>query len=105
MRDMPRPSDNSMVPQIFQSIIKQLNTRTSEDGILRIAGHQQKQNMLCNEIESKFYSNRKHLENLLSQAGVHDLTGTLKKLIRDLPDTIFTMELFDMFYKCSCKYP
>lgn len=105
MRDMPRPSDTSMVPQIFQSIIYQLNTRCiEEDGILRVAPHQQKLNHLCNEIESKFYNNRKLVESILSQATVHDLTGILKKLLRDLPDTIFTMELFDMFYKCSSKY-
>lgn len=102
MRDMPRPNDTSMVPQIFQSVLHQLNTRClQEDGILRIAGHQQKLNYLCSEIETKFYNNRKHVENILSQATVHDLTGVLKKLLRDLPDTIFTMELFDMFYKCS----
>lgn len=102
MRDMPRPNDNSMVPQIFQTIMNHLNTRClHEDGILRIASHQQKLNYLCNEIETKFYNNRKHVENILSQATVHDLTGVLKKLLRDLPDTIFTMELFDMFYKCS----
>ncbi|KAF5272847.1 hypothetical protein FQR65_LT00443 [Abscondita terminalis] len=102
MRDMPRPNDNSMVPQVFQSVINQLNTRClDEDGILRIASHQQKLNYLCNEIETKFYNNRRHVENILSEATVHDLTGVLKKLLRDLPDTIFTMELFDMFYKCS----
>ncbi|XP_031336184.1 rho GTPase-activating protein conundrum-like isoform X2 [Photinus pyralis] len=102
MRDMPRPNDTSMVPQIFQSILFQLNTRClQEDGILRIASHQQKLNYLTNEIEGKFYNNRKHVEHILNEATVHDLTGILKKLLRDLPDTVFTMELFDMFYKCS----
>ncbi|KAF5294815.1 hypothetical protein FQA39_LY00299 [Lamprigera yunnana] len=102
MRDMPVPSDNVMVPQIFQSVLNQLNTRClTEDGILRIASHQQKLNYICNEIENKFYNNRAHVENILNEASAHDLTGVLKKLLRDLPDTIFTMELFDMFYKCS----
>lgn len=102
MRDMPRPTDNSMVPQVFQSIVHQLNTRCLEDdGIIRIAGQQHRLNYLSSEIEAKFYNNRKHVENLLSQATGHELTSILKKLLRDLPDTIFTMELFDMFYKCS----
>ncbi|XP_063928262.1 rho GTPase-activating protein conundrum-like isoform X1 [Zophobas morio] len=102
MRDMQRPTDNFMVPNIFQSVVSQLNTRCiSEDGILRLAGQKQKLEFLCNEIESKFFTNRQDVESLLQQATVHELTGVLKKLLRDLPDPVFTMELFDMFYKTS----
>ncbi|RZC34941.1 rho GTPase-activating protein 18 [Asbolus verrucosus] len=102
MRDMQRPTDNFMVPKIFQSVINQLNTRyICEDGILRLAGQKQKLEYLCNEIESKFFTNRQEVENMLEQATVHELTGVLKKLLRDLPDPVFTMELFDMFYKTS----
>lgn len=104
MRDMPRPTDNSMVPKVFQSVVHNLNTRSlSEDGILRLAGHKQRLEHLCKEIEEKFYTNRMHVETLLNQANVHDLSGVLKKLLRDLPDPLFTMELFDMFHKCSSK--
>ncbi|CAG9816644.1 unnamed protein product [Phaedon cochleariae] len=102
MRDMPRPSDISMVPEIFKTILSHLNTRCiNEDGILRIAGQKQKLEILCNEIESKFYNNRKDTESLLGQATVHELTGVLKKLLRDLPDPLFTMELFELFFKTS----
>lgn len=102
MRDMP--IDTSMVPEIFQSVLRQLNTRCiSEDGILRLAGQKQKLESLCNEIEEKFFNCRRDVEQLLQQATVHELTGVLKKLLRDLPDPIFTMELFDMFYKTSSK--
>ncbi|CAG9855214.1 unnamed protein product [Phyllotreta striolata] len=102
MRDMPRPTDNSMVPEIFQTVINELNTRCiKEDGILRIAGQKQKLEMIYNEIETKFYNNRKEVDNLLTNATVHELTGVLKKLLRDLPEPIFTMELFEMFYKTS----
>lgn len=105
MRDMPRPTDNSMIPEIFQTVIKELNVRCiQEDGILRIAGQKQKLETLYNEIETKFYNNRKDVESLLNQATVHELTGILKKLLRDLPDPVFTMELFEMFYKTSCKF-
>lgn len=106
MRDMPRPeTDNSMVPEIYRSIIHHLKNRCiREDGILRVAGQKQKLEYLCKEIEDKFYNSRIHVENILQQATVHDLTGVLKKLLRDLPDPIFTMELFDMFYKCSSKF-
>ncbi|ERL84531.1 hypothetical protein D910_01961 [Dendroctonus ponderosae] len=102
MRDMPTPADNSMVPVIFQCLITQLNTRCiTEDGILRLAGQKQKLETLCSEIELKFYNSRPHVEELLRNATVHELTGALKKLLRDLPDPIFTMELFDMFYKAG----
>lgn len=101
---MQRPTDNLMIPKIFQSVVNQLNTRCiREDGILRLAGQKQKLEFLCNEIESKFFTNRTEIETLLQQATVHELTGVLKKLLRDLPDPIFTMELFDMFYKTSRK--
>lgn len=100
MRDLARPTDNSMVPQVFQSIVEHLSSRCiNEDGILRLTGQKQKLEQLCHEIELKFYNNRKHVEKLLKEATVHELTGVLKKLLRDLPDPIFTMELFDMFYK------
>lgn len=105
MRDMPTPNDNSMVPQIFQIVINQLNTRCiTEEGILRLAGQKQKLENLCNEIETKFYTNPVHVQGLLKQATVHELTGVLKKLLRDLPDPIFTMELFDMFFKAGCMF-
>jgi hypothetical protein len=105
MRDMQRPTDNFMVPEIFQSVTAQLNTRCiCEDGILRLAGQKQKLEYLCGEIESKFFTNRQEVESMLQQATVHELTGVLKKLLRDLPDPIFTMELFDMFYKTSRKF-
>ncbi|XP_065166071.1 LOW QUALITY PROTEIN: rho GTPase-activating protein conundrum-like [Atheta coriaria] len=101
MRDMPSTSDTSMVPQIYQTTLAQLNERIKEDGILRVAGQKQKQEQICAEIESKFYSNRGAVDTLFSQISVHDLTGVLKKLLRELPDPIFTMELFDMFFKSS----
>lgn len=102
MRDMPRPTDNSMVPQVYQSIINQLNSRCiREDGLLRIGCQKQKLEYLCKEIEEKFYNNRPHVEGLLSQATGHELVGVLKKLLRELPDPVFSMELFDMFYKCG----
>lgn len=104
MRDMPRPTNTSMIPEVYQSIIHELNTRCIyEDGILRIASQKQKLEYLCKEIEEKFYNNRQHVENILGQATAHELTGVLKKLLRDLPDPVFTMELFDMFYKCNSE--
>lgn len=105
MRDMPSPSENTMVPQIYQLVITQLVNRClREDGIMRVACHQQKLEMVCKDIENHFYSNRPYIEHVLSEAPVHCLTGVLKKLLRDLPDSIFTMELFDMFHKTSSKY-
>ncbi|KRT78518.1 hypothetical protein AMK59_6772 [Oryctes borbonicus] len=102
MRDMPNPSENTMVPQVYQSVINQLTSRClREDGLMRIAGQKQKLEMLCKDIEDHFYSNRSHVDHVLSEASAHCLVGVFKKLLRDLPDSILTMELFDMFYKTS----
>lgn len=104
MRDMLKPTDNTMVPEIFVLLVNHLNMKVKEDGILRVAGQKQKLDFLCQEIENKFYTDKQYIENLFKEATVHDLTGVLKKLLRDLHDPIFTMELFDMFYKSSCTY-
>ncbi|KAK9745601.1 RhoGAP domain [Popillia japonica] len=102
MRDMPNPLENTMVPQIYQLIINQIVNRCiREDGLLRIGGHRQKLEQLCNDIERHFYSDRAYVERALSEAPPHCLTGVLKKLLRDLPDSMLTMELFDMFYKTN----
>lgn len=104
MRDMPKPTDSIMVPEVFRLLIEYLTVKVREDGILRVAGQKQKLEYLCQEIENKFYDDKQAVYNLLNEITTHDLTGILKKLLRDLPDPIFTVELFDMFYKCSCKF-
>lgn len=103
MRDMTKPTDNIMVPEIYQIIINRLKEFVKEDGILRVGGQKQRLDFLCDEIENKFYVDKKHICDMLREATVHDLTGVLKKLLRELPEPIFTTEFFDMFYKCSCK--
>ncbi|KAK9889886.1 hypothetical protein WA026_008688 [Henosepilachna vigintioctopunctata] len=99
MRDMT--ADSTMIPEIFLSLIGELNNRVKEDGILRIACQKQKLETLCNEIELNFYNNRSIVAKLMKEATAHELTGVLKRLLRDLPDPIFTVELCDMFYKTS----
>lgn len=91
-----------MVPEVFQSVLEHLNRRgVREDGILRVASQKHKLETICNEIEAKFFCGRREVERLLHNATAHELCGVLKKLLRDLPDPIFTMELFESFYKTS----
>ncbi|KAL3289377.1 hypothetical protein HHI36_022809 [Cryptolaemus montrouzieri] len=99
MRDMT--GDSTMIPEIFQTIVSELNNRVTEDGILRIASQKHKLETLCNEIELNYYNNKSSVNKIVKEATVHELTGVLKRLLRDLPDPIFTVELCDMFYKTS----
>lgn len=102
IRDMPKDTENTMVPRIYQLVITQLIDRClKEEGVMRVGGQRQRLEMLCKDIEDHFYSNRPHIEKLLTEVPGHCLTGVLKKLLRDLPDSIFTMELVDMFYKTN----
>lgn len=101
MRDLQTPV--TIVPQVYQVLINILMEKTKEDGLLRIAAQKQKMESLSSEVENNFYSKREQVENALREASPHELTGVLKKLLRELPDPIFTMELIDMFYKTNCK--
>lgn len=103
MRDNPRV-DNVILPQVYQILINALREKVQEEGLLRIAGQKQRLEQLCAELENHFYSNRVQAEQAIKEASPHELTGVLKKLLRELPDPIFTMELIDMFYKTHRKH-
>lgn len=102
MRDLQTPV--TIVPQVYEVLIDTLIEKAKEDGLLRIAAQKQKMESLSLEVENNFYSKREQVENTLREASPHELTGVLKKLLRELPDPIFTMELIDMFYKTNRKY-
>lgn len=98
MRDL-QPPENMIVPEVCQELITVLKKNVKEEGLLRIAGQRQRLEHLCNELENNFYSKRSQAEQAIKEATPHELTGVLKKILRELPDPIFTMELIDMFYK------
>lgn len=89
------------VPLIFQKVLLHLERYgIREEGILRVAGLQQKVASLCSELEVIFYSRPlEEVGKLLQQATCHELSAVLKRLVRNLPQPLLTIEYIDMFYQ------
>ncbi|XP_008207378.1 rho GTPase-activating protein conundrum isoform X1 [Nasonia vitripennis] len=100
LRDNQLTSEESNTPLVFQKILHELTNRgVKEEGILRVGGHKQKVEMLCAELETDFYSKPKEMDKLFKRIPCHDLSVVLKKLLRDLPQPLLTVELIDAFYQ------
>lgn len=101
MRDRRINNDNSTIPQIFQMILSELEVRCcKEEGILRIAGHKQRVETICAQIEADFYTKPDEIRASLENSTCHELTSILKRLLRELPQPLLTNELIDLFYMC-----
>jgi hypothetical protein len=75
-----------------------------EEGILRVTGLQQKVTALCSELEAVFYRRPlQEVDRLLQQATCHDVSTVLKRLLRDLPQPLLSIEYIDMFYQTHGK--
>ncbi|XP_054738258.1 rho GTPase-activating protein conundrum [Anastrepha obliqua] len=93
--------DSTLVPLFLEGLLEELTKRGArEEGILRVAGHKQKTEILYNELESSFYQKPKKFTQLLSSAMVHDLSALLKRWLRELPQPLLTNELIQLFYQC-----
>lgn len=104
MRDRRICSDNSTVPQVFQIILEELETRCcKEEGILRVAGQKQRVEILCSELEAHFYTKPDEMKSLLQKSMCHELVAVLKRLLRDLPQPLLTTELINLFYQIHGK--
>lgn len=94
-------SEECQVPLVFQKILSHLERiGVREEGILRVAGLQQKVESLHTSFEADFYRQPEKIEQLLQAASCHDLAGLLKRLLRDLPQPLLTVEYIDLFYQC-----
>ncbi|XP_037941129.1 rho GTPase-activating protein conundrum-like, partial [Teleopsis dalmanni] len=93
--------DSTLVPLFLEGVLEELTKRGArEEGILRVAGHKQKTELLYNELESSFYQKPKKFPQLLSSASVHDLSALLKRWLRELPQPLLSNELIQLFYQC-----
>ncbi|XP_063978786.1 rho GTPase-activating protein conundrum-like isoform X2 [Diachasmimorpha longicaudata] len=100
LRDSQLTNEESNIPLVFQKLLTQLTRRgVKEEGILRVGGHKQKVEALCSELEMDFYSKPKETDKLFQRSPCHDLSAVLKKLLRDLPQPLLTVELIDAFYQ------
>ncbi|XP_067629644.1 rho GTPase-activating protein conundrum [Eurosta solidaginis] len=93
--------DSTLVPLFLEGLLEELTKRGArEEGILRVAGHKQKTEILYHELESSFYQKPKKFTQLLSSASVHDLSALLKRWLRELPQPLLTNEFIQLFYQC-----
>ncbi|XP_043263121.1 rho GTPase-activating protein conundrum [Colletes gigas] len=100
LRDSQLTSEESNIPLAFQKILSELTRRgVKEEGILRVGGHKQKVEAICTQLETDFYSKPKEMDRLFKRMSTHDLSAVLKKLVRDLPQPLLTIELIDAFYQ------
>ncbi|XP_011861991.1 PREDICTED: rho GTPase-activating protein 18 isoform X2 [Vollenhovia emeryi] len=100
LRDSQLTSEENDIPLVFQKILNELTKRgVKEEGILRVGGHKQKVEIICTELETDFYCKPKEMDKLFKRTPCHDLSAILKKLLRDLPQPLLTVELIDAFYQ------
>ncbi|XP_012542196.1 rho GTPase-activating protein conundrum [Monomorium pharaonis] len=100
LRDSQLTSEENNIPLVFQKILNELTKRgIKEEGILRVGGHKQKVEIICIELETDFYCKPKEMDKLFKHTPCHDLSAVLKKLLRDLPQPLLTIELIDAFYQ------
>ncbi|XP_017764699.1 PREDICTED: rho GTPase-activating protein 18 isoform X1 [Eufriesea mexicana] len=100
LRDSQLSSEESNIPLVFQKLLNELTRRgIKEEGILRVGGHKQKVESICVELETDFYCKPKEMDKLFKRMSCHDLSAVLKKLLRDLPQPLLTVELIDAFYQ------
>ncbi|XP_034939722.1 rho GTPase-activating protein conundrum isoform X2 [Chelonus insularis] len=100
LRDSQLTNEENNIPLIFQKLINALTQRgVKEEGILRVGGNKQKIEILCTELETDFYSKPKEIDKLIQRTPCHDLSAALKKLLRDLPQPLLTIEYIDAFYQ------
>ncbi|KAH0548844.1 rho GTPase-activating protein conundrum-like [Cotesia glomerata] len=100
LRDSQLTNEENNIPLIFQKLLTELTERgIKEEGILRVGGNKQKVEQLCTELETDFYSKPKEADKLIQRTPCHDLSAVLKKLLRDLPQPLLTVEYIDAFYQ------
>ncbi|KAL5287067.1 ARHGAP18 family protein [Megaselia abdita] len=98
--------DSSMVPLFVQGICAEISLRgVKEEGILRVAGHKQKTEILYQELESIFYQKPNKVKELLKSSSVHDLCALFKRWLRELPQPLLTYELIQLFYQIHSISP
>lgn len=88
----------------MMQVLAELERRgLQEEGLLRVAAHKQKVQALCDTVEKDLYVRPERVDALLLRAPVHDLATLLKRLIRDLPESLLTNQLVDLFYQAHSQ--
>ncbi|GLH12881.1 Rho GTPase-activating protein 100F [Gryllus bimaculatus] len=82
------------VPFIMTSCIREVERRgMNEVGIYRVSGSATD----VNKLKKSFETNSYEAEQLLKEVDIHSVTGILKLYLRELPEALFTDELYPKF--------
>ncbi|XP_066997910.2 active breakpoint cluster region-related protein [Anabrus simplex] len=82
------------VPFIMTSCVREVERRgMNEVGIYRVSGSASD----VNRLKKSFETNSYEAEQLLKEVDIHSVTGILKLYLRELPEALFTDELYPKF--------
>ncbi|XP_076330673.1 active breakpoint cluster region-related protein-like [Tachypleus tridentatus] len=88
--------EKNTVPFIITSCIREVEKRgMNEVGIYRVSGSASDVQRLKKTFETNLYE----AEQLLKEVDIHTVTGLLKLYLRELPDSLFTDSLYNMFFE------
>ncbi|XP_022253185.1 active breakpoint cluster region-related protein-like [Limulus polyphemus] len=88
--------EKNTIPFIITSCIREVEKRgMNEVGIYRVSGSASDVQRLKKTFETNLYE----AEQLLKEVDIHTVTGLLKLYLRELPDSLFTDSLYNMFFE------
>ncbi|XP_071445756.1 active breakpoint cluster region-related protein [Hetaerina americana] len=84
------------IPFIITSCVREVERRgMNEVGIYRVSGSASD----LSRLKKSFETNSYEAEQLLKEVDVHSVTGILKLYLRELPEALFTDELYPKFFE------
>ena len=84
------------VPFIVTSCVREVERRgISEVGIYRVSGSA----VDVAKLKKAYESNPYEAEQMLKECDVHSVAGTLKLYLRDLPESLFTTQIYQEMFK------
>jgi hypothetical protein len=88
--------EKRQVPFILTSCVREVERRgLNEVGIYRVSGSTSD----VSRLKKAFETNSYEAEQLLKDVDIHSVTGTLKLYMRELPEALFTDELYPKFFE------
>ena len=83
------------VPFIVTSCVREVERRgISEIGIYRVSGSSPD----VQKLKKAYENNPYEAEQLLKECDIHSVAGTLKLYLRDLPESLFTSQIYEQLF-------
>ncbi|ODN05287.1 Active breakpoint cluster region-related protein [Orchesella cincta] len=88
--------EKRQIPFILTSCVREAERRgINEVGIYRVSGSASD----VSRLKKAFETNSYEAEQLLKEVDIHSVTGTLKLYLRELPEALFTDDLYPRFFE------